>query len=68
MFIELIFHIVATADSVFSQEDSLKSAWRRSSCDNRIFFAYTGSETKRVHRKILELCVETMEQEQAVNL
>lgn len=43
MFIEFIFHIVATSDSLFSQEDSLKSAWRRSNCDNRIFFAYTGS-------------------------
>lgn len=55
MFIEFIFHIVATADSLFSQEDSLKSAWRRSSWDNRISYACTGSETMRVVGKILEL-------------
>lgn len=55
MFIEFIFHIVATEDSLFSQEDSLKSAWRRSSWDNRISYACTGSETMRVARKILEL-------------
>lgn len=55
MFIEFIFHIVATADSLLSQEDSLKSAWRRSSWDNRISYACTGSETMRVARKILEL-------------
>lgn len=55
MFIEFIFHIVATADSLLSQEDSLKSAWRRLSWDNRISYACTGSETMRVARKILEL-------------
>lgn len=55
MFIEFIFHIVATADSLLSQEDSLKSAWRRSSWDNRISYACTGSETMRVVGKILGL-------------